>query len=713
MLQSEKEVVMILFDKDWQEQGAVIHYSTCNQSFIKMHILLKRMGIKNNTFFLSLTQPELAKYNPHHLTDNSVELRQKIALECKINYWYYIRECVRVPVSGKPPGPYIVNRANLALAWLFLCCVDVFLTMPRQIGKTIGTMVLTAWHMYLAGQNMNIGLFARNGSLSMENVDRLKFIRDNLPKYLVYQTPADTNNKEGVSYAQLATTYKTFIAQMDKIRAQEQGKGETFVWEHWDEFPFYANSWLSYVSAVAATNRAQEQAQNSGLGCSNIITTTAGDLSTEAGRYAYGIKTDAMRFNERLYDAIDKEHLHSLIKAGCSNNAFMAYCEFSYKQLGESEEWFKRVTRNKDKGTIERDYLNIWQSGGEEAVLPKHLVDRMAASVIDPITCTFYESLMIRWFVDPDLVKSDQFKDRPYIMGCDTSDNVGLDFTTLILVDPSDLTVVATCKCNLANLAFVAKLVVEIMTWFPRSIFIPERNKNGAFLLDLIILALQTKHIDPIRRIYNTYIQDYTDLSPKLSSLDLSSGLVRKHFGFTTSGDTRSELYGSVLMTLMELMADRISDADIFDQARGLIVRNGRIDHSSGSHDDLLISLLLVGYFIIYGRNLYLYGIKREEFLTSVDESTGEHIDPLEKERMLRNRKRIKQIEETLPHCTSVMIKAALQRELNHLKSITKEEPIDAKVVSVEQMAAEREKENSAIDFANINNTNELLLKLF
>ena len=167
-------------------------------------------------------------------------MRQKIALECKINYWYYIRECVRVPVSGKPPGPYIVNRANLALAWLFLCCVDVFLTMPRQIGKTIGTMVLTAWHMYLAGQNMNIGLFARNGSLSMENVDRLKFIRDNLPKYLVYQTPADTNHKEGVSYAQLATTYKTFIAQMDKIRAQEQGKGETFVWEHWDEFPFYS-----------------------------------------------------------------------------------------------------------------------------------------------------------------------------------------------------------------------------------------------------------------------------------------------------------------------------------------------------------------------------------------------------------------------------------------------------------------------------------------
>ena len=50
MLQSEKEVVMILFDKDWQEQGAVIHYSTCNQSFIKMHILLKRMGIKNNTY---------------------------------------------------------------------------------------------------------------------------------------------------------------------------------------------------------------------------------------------------------------------------------------------------------------------------------------------------------------------------------------------------------------------------------------------------------------------------------------------------------------------------------------------------------------------------------------------------------------------------------------------------------------------------------------
>ncbi|MFR2988869.1 MAG: hypothetical protein ACLTMR_08550, partial [Faecalibacillus sp.] len=80
---------MILYQEDFYYQNAIIHTTTTNKSFLRMHLLLKKMGIKNNAFFLALTQPELKNIHPHELKDPSPELAARIGLECKINPWYY------------------------------------------------------------------------------------------------------------------------------------------------------------------------------------------------------------------------------------------------------------------------------------------------------------------------------------------------------------------------------------------------------------------------------------------------------------------------------------------------------------------------------------------------------------------------------------------------------------------------------------------------
>lgn len=75
---------MILFEKDFAEQGAIVDLSTQNTSFIKMAILLNQMGIKNNLFFLSLYDKDLKGVDPHDLKDDSLELKERIAWEAKI-----------------------------------------------------------------------------------------------------------------------------------------------------------------------------------------------------------------------------------------------------------------------------------------------------------------------------------------------------------------------------------------------------------------------------------------------------------------------------------------------------------------------------------------------------------------------------------------------------------------------------------------------------
>ena len=679
---------MILYRSDYETHRYLIDTTTKNRSFIRMSVLLKRMGVKNNKFMLVLTQPELQGVDPHadNLTQDQM---MRIGLECKINPWYFFREVIRVPAAGGDPIHYKLNRANLALIWLFLNSIDIFLTMPRQIGKTIGTIGLIELMMFILGLNVNIGLFAKGNNLRMENVSRLKELRNALPSYLYKKGPQyNTDNQEGLEYKPFKNKYITFVAQKDKKSAGTQGRGESLAIEHWDEMAHYVNNELSYQSAISATAAAAEQVRNNGIPCANIITTTAGRLNEDCGRYAYGIKDQCMRFDESLYDCETKAALLDILKLASTNK--MVYIEYSYKQLGKTQEWFEQRTRGLSEDVIAIDYLNRWIHGGGGSMLPKRTLDNLKANTRDPVSVTFIDSLMLRWYVEPDIIDS-KFKDRPFILASDTSDNVGRDWTTLVLMDPADMSVIMTCRCNEANLAYVAQCIIKLITQYPRLVFIPERNKNGAMLIDIILHHFENDPtFDPFRRIFNTYVQNYHIDSPNLHNLDITDGRIRKAFGFntTSSSTSRKLLYSSVLTTAVNKNYKRIFDAIIIDEICGLVIKNGRIDHGDDGHDDLLVAYLIASYLIMYGRNHHMYGIRPDEILSSIDED-GESIDPIEKERQDGLKARRAELKKALDGNLSDMIRASFERELNMIEPMIRESSDPNSVISMHQVKQE------------------------
>ena len=159
------------------------------------------------------------------MNDPSLELKERIAWEAKRNLWYFLREVCRITASGMGAVPYVINRSNMAQAWLFLNSINSFQVMPRQIGKTIGTAAIQVWALYLAARDAAWGMFCRGNKLQNENVDRFKKIRDALPQWMLYQTANDTNNKEGVSYDAFNTKLTTFVSQSDKQAAGDQARG--------------------------------------------------------------------------------------------------------------------------------------------------------------------------------------------------------------------------------------------------------------------------------------------------------------------------------------------------------------------------------------------------------------------------------------------------------------------------------------------------------
>jgi len=101
--------------------------STTNQSFLDIHYYLRDTAVKNNKFMLILLDPDLAGVNPHDPRLNTL-MQQKICRECINNYWYFLREVIRIPDSGGVGGgaKYKLSRGNLALNFCMSLNLNVF-----------------------------------------------------------------------------------------------------------------------------------------------------------------------------------------------------------------------------------------------------------------------------------------------------------------------------------------------------------------------------------------------------------------------------------------------------------------------------------------------------------------------------------------------------------------------------------------------------------
>ena len=102
--------------------------TTTNQSFMDMHYLLRAKGIQNNKFFLAIYDPDLMGVDPRDPL-LSRQMKAKIVRECLTNFWYFVREVVRIPVEGGQVGSgarYKLHRGNLAMNYLFVHNYDMF-----------------------------------------------------------------------------------------------------------------------------------------------------------------------------------------------------------------------------------------------------------------------------------------------------------------------------------------------------------------------------------------------------------------------------------------------------------------------------------------------------------------------------------------------------------------------------------------------------------
>lgn len=689
---------MILFLHDWQKfPTAVVHHQTTNKTFLRLAEIYKRMGVKNYAFHLALLQPELIGVDPHspYLTQ---EQKAMISLECRYNPWYFFREVLRIPPqAGKDPVQFRANRGNIAMLWLFFNHIDVALIQPRQTGKSVSTDGLMLYLICVATVNTRVNMLTKDDQLRKANVDRLKKMRGFLPKYLDQMTDADSDNKEEITCLALGNRYTTGVGQNSESSANNLGRGLTSPIQHIDEPPFIPYVDVTIPASLASGGAARDEAKLNDAHYGTIFTTTAGKKDSRSGKYMYDMIHRGMTWSEVLYDSNDHRELLNIITMGCRKDEkgrvrkIIVNATFSHRQLGYTDEWLaeKMSDANSFGEAADRDFFNRWTSGGLSSPLSIALNELIRGSVQEvqytQITRDYYT---LRWYI-PEYEIDEYLENNEVVLGMDTSEAIGRDAISMLLVNAKTLQVVMASDINEANLIRFSSFVADFMIKHSKIVLIPERRSTGQSLIDTLLMRLPAAGIDPFKRIYNLIVDEADQRKDEFKEIQVDTSRrssafydrLKKNFGFTTSSSgrhSRGALYSDALQMAARMGGAHVHDKTLADQITGLMVKNGRIDHSDNEHDDLVIAWLLVVWFLTQSKNLAYYGITSPLVYAREYSGKGEYKEPdpyeqEEREEQNAIRQEMEELLDALRGCRDDMVAMKMEYRIKTLDSRLKE----------------------------------------
>lgn len=591
-----------------QQITAYYHMSTSNQSFLNMHYYLKQKGIQNNKFFLVIYDPDLIGVNPRDPNLNTV-MKKKILRECIINFWYFIREVVRIPDQGGQVGGgkrYNLHRGNLAMNFGFLMNWNMFIEFPRQHGKTISAICWYLWVFNFGTTNSEMMFMNKKHDDSKMNLRRLKDIRDALPSYLQMKeivgpdgkVKKASNNVESTTNIINANKITTKAGARNAASANSVGRGCTMPIHWYDEYAFILYNNIIYSAATPAFKTAADNAKRNGAPYGILITTTPGDCTTDEGEDARLTKDLATPFNEAFYD-YNAEQLQNVKNSNKSSTFF--YIRYTYQQLGSGEQYFKEMVLDlkKDWVAIRREVLLEWSRSSSNSPFRQQDLDEVERLIMNepiqqiPLCNGLY---FLNLYKRMDVTMSRRY---PPIIGVDVSGGYQQDSSAITIIDSRTTEVVADLNCNYISTNDLAKVIYElVIKYMPNAIVNIERN--GGFGSSVLSLLVKSK----IKRNLYFEIKDRVTEERFDGVKVIRKSQKTKVFGLDETKQTR-ELLMEILRDRMENHKAKFISPIIFNELTTLeMKKNGRIEHSANAHDDQVFSYLLALYVWYEGKNL-------------------------------------------------------------------------------------------------------------
>ena len=622
---------MVIPAEKQQVQPITIYYqtSTTNQSFMDMHFQLKQQGRVNNRFFLALYDRDLIGVDPRDPRLPQY-MKAKVLNECAHNYWYFIREVIRIPDQGGAANSgvrYKLHRGNLALSFCLLNNWNIFLELPRQHGKTMAALCWYLWVFNFRTTNSEIMFMNKKHDDSKMNLQRLKILRAALPTYLQFanQYGKDgtklraSNTLETITHIINNNKITTKPSARSKTIANNLGRGCTMPMHWYDEYAFIVYNKIIYQAATPAYKTASENAKKNHAPYGILITTTPGDLSTDEGMDAYETRNSATPFLEEFYD-YTLQQLKEVAEANTDSSFF--YIRFTYQQLGSSEQYFKEMVRDlkKDWAAIRREVLLEWSLTSDNSPFDPNDLELIATMVREPI-----RRIVLRKGFAIDLYKQIEDPHYPPIIGVDVSGGYSRDSSAVTIIDSKTTDVVGDFNCNYISTNDLAHLLYELVVKFmPNAIVNVERN--GGFGASVLSTLKETK----IKRNLYYEIKDRVFEERTFGGMNQTIKHTQKCkvYGFDETKNSR-DLLMQILRERVDNHKSKFLSPKILAELRTLeYKKNGRIEHTAQGHDDQIFSYLMAMYVWYEGKELTeRYGLQKVTIHTDEDDEDRIDID--------------------------------------------------------------------------------------
>ena len=580
-----------------------IDWDTSNTSFLKMAALLYNEGISNCTFFLRLDDIKLSGVDPYDpkLSD---EMKMRIFKESSVNKWYFYREVFRVlePGASTEIGggtEFKLNRGNLAYLWACSLNISCYMILPRQTGKTWAAIADCAWtHQFVRGSG--ILHFNKNQGDANMNLRRMQDAIRMLPMYLQHSNydnldPRDKrrvkNNEKSIRNA-IDATIEAMASAGNEAKADALARGKTASKVWFDELAFIFFNEAIYTAATPAFEKAREVAMRNEVPFNITITTTPGDLATPHGAFAYKMMNDSIRFDEHMYD-MKRKKLFDVVYHTPDKTDFV-FIQFNHLQLGETDEWYlERAKKMNNPIKARREYLLEW-------------INSNGNSPFDPDDIELIGDLSNQKLTDRKVYKINKYYEltvyseyhgkKPVLISVDVSGGLGRDSTAVVVVNPETLIPMAFFKSNMIPSDHLKKLLVTLVTKrYPHCIMTIENNSVGKPLLD------ELRDTPIAKCLYKEKKKRNVDVGN--TNFTKTRKLATVEYGHNVNPTTRGQMM-EMLENIVHNSPAHVAFPELYNEIKFLELRNGRIDHSSATHDDCTMAYMGALWIVRYGTGL-------------------------------------------------------------------------------------------------------------
>jgi hypothetical protein len=561
------------------------HSTTDNKSFLRMYKFLRERGVVNNKFFLALYDKDLMDVKPLELVEPDGYIKAKIIRECAINPWYFLREIVRFKVPGGI-SRYELSRGNLAVAYCLLNNLNVTHMMPRQRGKTLSTIGLFDWLFRFGTTNSEMLFVNKKQDDASKNLQRFSDTDQLLPSWLKdKRSNVDKDNTEVFSRESTGNFISTLPGANSQDAADKLGRGLSVPNLWCDEFAFLAFNSIFYKAASLTLSKAAEEAEKRNKPHFKLITTTPNSVDLPEGQFCKMMMDMADTFDELVHYDIPLNELSKYIEDH-SENSFI-HIEYSWRALGLSESWYKRQCRdlNNDRLAIKREVDLEWTLSSDRSPFSEEELELVSSFMVEEDSIlkfnTGYKGFKLLLLDPPDFYKT-------VSLACDCSGGLGLDKSVMLVIENETGKVIGGFYSNRINTSDFRELIFTVATRvFLNSTIIIERNSYGLNIITDLLGREETR-----KRLFYHYKDEEKAARNKALIDDLNARV----YGVDTGPKSRE--------VMIDILFRKVSDGPelfrfpiIIKELKTLErKKTGKIEHTSGEHDDSVMAFLIFQY---------------------------------------------------------------------------------------------------------------------